>query len=370
VLVALGLVTGLRRVKSREASRAELAVLAAALLFLAAAIVGPLDLPGWQLVAPRFASLGAPLAVALLAPLWPTRSPRIALGAIVALTGLSLALTYDFHHRLSRGCEPALAGLGSSVDLSGFTLPLPLDAFCGVAPDPKTSEVPHLAPLFHVGALYAVARGGFTPYMFGGSSAVHPFRYRPGALPGKGRPPSPPSQLYLALGRDDVRTDRAQRDYLMARFAEYGMAHDHLLVVGAHEGELASVLTRGYVADWQSDSAMIAHPRPCPLDVVVHVEDGDAGRVAVEIGERPAGGVVFAMGAERGEQLADGGRRLRFAGGGCGPVWVRGYLDLDGSGDASKGDVFCAGAGRDGNLDVDLATPAEVQCRIERRGPR
>jgi hypothetical protein len=361
-VVVCGLVVGLRRAARREASRAELAVLAMALLFIACAIAGPIDLPGWQLVAPRFASLGVPLAASLLVSVRPTRSPRVVLGAIVALTAVSLGLTYDFHRRLSRGCEPALAGLASDVNLSGFTLPVPLDAYCGVSSNPKASEVPHLAPLFHVGALYAVARGGFTPYMFGGSSAIHAFRYRSGALE-SGGPPPPPPRLYLALVGPEGRTDPATREYLIARFAEYGIAHDHLLVVGAREGELASILARGYAADWQTDSAMIAHPRPCMLDVLLDVDD--ARGVLVEIGERPAGEVVFAMRAESAEVLPDGKRRLRFTKGACGPVWVRGFADVDGSGHASKGDVFCAGAGRDGSLAVDVTSQAELRCRIE-----
>ena len=303
-LVMLGLVGGLRRARTGEASRGEVAVLAAATLFIVCALVGPLDLPGWQLVAPRFASVGVPLAVAMLAPLWPTRSPRVLLAAIVALTGMSLAITYDFHRRLSRGCEPALAGLTANVDLSGFTLPLPLDSFCGVSSDPKVSEVPHLAPLFHVGALYAVAHGGFTPYVFGGSSAIHAFRFRSDARLKSGMPPSPPARLYLALGGEEARSDRAKREYLVARFAEYGTAHDHLLVVGAREEELASILARGYEADWQNGSAMIAHARPCTLDVLVQADDPRG--IRVEIGQRPAGDPVFAMPAERGRSSRTG----------------------------------------------------------------
>ena len=362
LLVVLGLFVGLRRVRRHEASRAEVAVLAAATLFIACALVGPIDLPGWQLVAPRFASLGVPLAVSLLAPLWPTRSPRVVLAGIVALTGVSLAVSYDFHGRLSRGCQPALAGLSAPVDLTGFTLPVPLDSYCGVSSDPKKSEVPHLAPLFHVGALYAVARGGFTPYMFGGSSAIHAFRYRPGALENGGLP-RPPPRLYLALAGEEGRSNPATREYLIARVAEYGIVHDHLLVVGAREGELASILARGYAADWQNESAMIAHPRPCTLDVLLDVDD--ARGVLVEIGERPAGDVVFAMRAESAEVLPDGQRRLRFSKAACGPLWVRGFVDTDGSGSASKGDVFCAGAGRDGSLSVDVASQAELRCRLE-----
>jgi MFS family permease len=363
LLVVLGLFVGLRRARRREASRAELAVLAAALLFLTCAVIGPLDLPGWQLVAPRFASLGVPLAVVLLAPLWPTRSPRLALVVIFVLTGTSLALTYEFHQRLSRGCEPALAGLVAPVNLAGFTLPMPLESYCGVVPDPKVSEVPHLAPLFHIGALYAVARGGLTPYMFGGSTAVHAFRYRADAS-SRGIPPRPPPQLYLALVGNDGRTDRDKRDYLIARFAEYGRAHQHLLVVGAREGELASILARGYVADWQTESAMIAHPRACTLDVLVDTDD--ARGVIVEIGQRPIGDAVYAMRAEGVVAQEDGTRRLTLSEGGCGPLWVRGFLDVDASGGASKGDVFCAGAGRDGSLNVDVIDRASVRCRIER----
>lgn len=363
VLVILGLALGIRRAKRGEASRTELAVLAAAALFIATTALGPLDLPGWQRVGPRFAGLGVPLAVALLGPIWTTRFPRLVLAAIVGLTGTSLVFTYDLHRRLSRGCEPALAGLASQVDLSGFTLPMPLDSFCGVPADPRASDVPNLAPLFHVGALYAVARGGLTPYMFGGSPAVHAFRFREDAAK-NGAPPRPPPRLYLALEGEDMRTEQAKREYLIARFAEYGRSYDHLLVVGAREGELGRILARGFTADWQNDTAMIAHPRQCNLEVLV--ETSDARGVLVEIGQRPAGDAVYAIPAERGEELDDGVRRLTSSEGGCGPVWVRGYFDADGSGGASTGDVFCAGAGRDGRLDVDVVIRAEVRCRIER----
>lgn len=364
LLVGMGLAVGVRRLRRNDASPGERGVLVAATLFLAFALFGPIDLPGWQLVAPRFASLGVPLALALLAPLAPTRSPRRLVVLLVAVTGLSLAVTADFHRRLSRGCEPALSGLSSPVELTGFTLPLPLDSFCGVSSDPTVSEVPHLAPLFHVGALYAVARGGFTPYLFGGSSAIHAFRYR--SEPGTKNiiPPSPPARLYLALGEAEGRNDRSKREYLIARFAEYGTAHDHLLVVGAKQEELASILARGYVADWQSSSAMLAHPRAsCRLQVIV--ESADLHAVRVEVGQRPAGGPAAARPATFGAKLANGWRELSFPHAGCGPIWVRGYRDVDGSGDASKGDVFCAGAGRDGSLELDMAESREVRCRIE-----
>jgi hypothetical protein len=366
VLVVLGLAVGMLRARRREASGTERALLVAAALFVTIAVLGPLDLPGWQRVAPRFAGLGVPLAVALLAPLAPARYPRLGLAAVVALAGGSLLFTYDLHRRLVRGCEPALAGLASGVDLSGFTLPIPLDSFCGVPADGRTSDVPYLAPLFHVGALYAVARGGLTPYMFGGSPAVHAFRFREDAAM-NGAPPRPPPRLYLALEGEVARTEPAKREYLVARFAEYGRSYDHVLVVGAREGELARLLARGYDADWQNDSAMIAHPRRCDVDVLVDALDaGDARGVVVELGQRPAGEVVYAMRAENSEALANGTRRLTSSEAGCGPVWIRGYFDADGSGGASAGDIFCAGAGRDGRLEVDVVTRAEVRCRIER----
>lgn len=360
--VTLGLALGIRRARRREASRTELAVLVAAMIFIAIAVLGPLDLPGWQRVAPRFAGLGVPLAVALLTRLWSTRSPRIVLAAMITITGLSLLFTYQLHRRLARGCEPALAGLTRDVDLSGFTLPMPLDPFCGVPADARASEVPNLAPLFHVGALYAVARGGLTPYMFGGSPAVHAFRFRQDAAK-NGAPPRPPPPLYLALEGEDARTDPAKREYLIARFAEYGRSYDHLLVVGAREGELARILARGYDADWQTESAMIAHRRDCNLEVIVEAKD--SRRVIVEFGQRPAGGVIYAVPAEDPEELESGMRRVITPEAGCGPVWVRGYIDRDGSGTASPGDSFCAGAGRDGRLDIDVSRQARLRCLIQ-----
>ena len=367
-LVAAGLFTGVRRAKRGDSTRTELALLTAATLFIAGAVLGPLDAPGWQFVAPRLATTGVPLALALLAAPSPSPSPSrpssLLLAAIAAFTATSLAFTYDLHQRLWRGCEPALAGLTSPVDLAGFTLPMPLDSFCGVPAETTKSDVPHLAPLFHVGALYAVARGGLTPYMFGGAGAVHAFRFREDA-PKNGAPPRPPPAMYLSLEGAEARIDVGKREYLVARFAEYGRLYAHVLVVGAREGELARFLARGYDADWQDGSAMIVHPRTCALDVLVSV-GGEPG-VLVEVGQRPAGPAVYVMPAERGDDAPNGMRRLRWTAMGCGPLWVRGYVDADGSGTASKGDLFCAGAGTDGRLDVDVASSAEVTCLLGQR---
>lgn len=360
--VVFALAFGARRARRGESSRVELAILVAAACSVALAAFGPLDVPGWQLVAPRFATFGVPLALALLASLSPSRDPRAALAVVLAVSALSLGATLDLHRRLSSGCAPALGGMSAGVDLAGFTLPFTLDPYCGVEADPKASAVPMLAPLFHVGALYAVARGGFTPYMFGGASAVHAFRYREDALE-RGAPPRPAPELYLALMGAEARADRAKRDHLVARFAEYGALYDHVLVVGAREDDLARILARGFTEDWRGATAMLAHPRRCTVDVLVDATQ--PREVVVELGQRPADRAVIALAAEGGDPVGDGVVRVRTTIAGCGPLWVRGFADLDRSGDASTGDVFCVGAGPDGRIAIEASEQSELRCRID-----
>jgi len=368
-LVGAGLITGFMRTKRGHATRTETALLVAATFFLIAALLGPLHAPGWQFIGPRFATIGVPLAVALLGPAGAapslTAGTRGILAAVVSITTLSLAVTYNLHQRLWRGCEPALAGLSAPVDLAGFTLPLPLDGFCGVSADSTTSDVPHLQPLFHVGALYSVARGGFTPYMFGGTSAINAFRFREEARD-YGAPPRPLPSMYAAFSHQQVRIDPEKRKYLSARFCEFGKLYDHILVVGAHEGELEQILGCGYAADWQNGSAMIAHPLHCTIDLLVNA-DAPPG-VRVEFGQRPAGPPAYSMSGDLGSDETNGMRHLRSTAAGCGRLWLRGFLDVDGSGSATKGDVFCAGAGSDGRIDLNVTSNMEVTCRLQLHG--
>jgi hypothetical protein len=351
LLVVVALVHTARRIRAGVASAGEKAVLVCAGALLAGAVIGPRDVPGWQLVGPRLCSIAAPLALSLLGTLRVSSFAR-ELAAAATVTATSLALTAGLHLRLSRGCEAALAGLDAPVPLDGFTLPLPLDMYCGVSREPRSSEVPYLSPLFHVGALYAAARGGLTPYILSGSPAVHAFRFRADAT----LPPKPDDGTYVAL--QWLTPDDPRRPAALARFSERAAFFEHLLVVGATRAELEDVVRRGFVPDWSNESAMLAHFRGCTIEVAI--ESSRARRLVVETGSRPASSSV-------GELTVDargGSDRAMLRGVGCGPQWVRPYVDVDGSRAPSKGDVFCEGAGRDGRLDVDVSGSATVSCRL------
>lgn len=350
-IVVLSLVLAGRRVRAGVASPDEKALLACSVVLLSAALFGPRDLPEWQLVGPRLCSVAAPLALALLGTTHLSSSLR-ELGIAGALTAASLATTIPFHLRLARACESAFAGLDAPIELRGFTLPLPLDMYCGVQRDARTSEVPYLSPLFHVGALYAAARGGLTPYMLSGTPAVHAFRFRADVA----LPPKPDDRTYLAL--QGLTADDPRRPAAIARFAERGAFFEHLLVVGATRLELEDVKQRGFVSEWSNDSAMLARFEACAIELVF--DSPGPRRVVVQTGGRPADASI-------GEQTFDaraGVDRTELRGVGCGPQWVRPYVDVDRSGAPTKGDLFCAGADGDGRLAVDIVRAATVTCRL------
>jgi hypothetical protein len=290
-----------------------LALLGIALLVLA--IVGPRDVPGWQLMSPRFLPTGALLLVALV-PLERARaSLRSVMGALVfACAVSSLAMSWALHSRLAAACSDVVDALAVPIERRGLQLPVSLEPACGVTPDPLHSEVPYLANLRHIGALFAVAEGGSTPYLFAGSASAHAFMVRPGGMP---VPPVPNTERFWPVfDSTDFKTNDTSRRHVVDELAVLGMFYEGAVVTGARPADFEVWDARGYVTDWRRGSVLLAHFSPCVLDVWM---PHDAGTPVFDVG---AGERTLMPGLEvAGEPV---GALVHFAlrGAPCGRVWV------------------------------------------------
>ncbi len=334
------LVAAWRALKTDSSAR-DRALAGLAVAFLLTGLFGPQVVPGWQFFSQRFVWLGAMLALAAV-PFERVllRSPagRQVATALLVLVGLGWAGgSYPFHLRLAAEYRDAIAGLAATVERHTVVLPVTLEPYGPPSRVSGGGEVPYLAPLRHIGALYAAVEGGLIPYTFANNGATWPFTVRPDALR---PPPVPPHDYYdLQIGRPEFQTDPVARETPQNELASYGMYYEGVVVTGARPRDLALWKRRGYVADWEQGSAMVAHFEPCSLDVVVPRE-GAAPLLDFGVGESG-----MAMDKRLPVVVDADGRRHLIDHGPCGDVWVRPHWSApDGT------PRYCSNARDDGAL--------------------
>ncbi len=335
------------RVVRREAPASERGLALAGVLFLAASLAAPMHVPGWQCFSQRFALLG----VALLLPVLPVE--RLAPGrrqlASVALalgSAAWLASSFPFHRRLASSVADAIAALEAPVRRSRLILPVSLEPAGPLPLDPGQSEVPYLAPLSHIGALFATTGGGLSAYTFASNAATWPFVYRADASP---LPPIPSIRRYFApMALPEFQTDRSLRLGIQDDLATYGMAFEGVVVTAARADDLAHWSDRGYVTDWARGSVLLAHFEPCTVEVTVP-ENLPLPRLDVGVG---AATVLKEL--RPGVSRASGLAHLVVHGSPCGSVWVRPHWTVDAS------TTTCANASPTGELALHASRPRSV----------
>jgi hypothetical protein len=272
-LVAIG--RSVRRVLrgTARARAEELALLVGAVGLLLAALVLPLNIPGWQFFAPRFLTTGLALALCLLASEdLERRWMRLAFDVgVVALVGAVVLNARALHRRLATACEDALIGLDHTVPRKGYQLPISFDADCGLSTDDTRLDVPYSTALLHFYSLFPVTHGGTVPYGFFGPAAVHAF------VPHQELPVPVPSVLrFWGLSSGDPRLAQPKaRGALLNELTVFGTYYENVLVFGANAGDRATLLDRGYVVDFEHGSFVNAHFVPCAVELVSDVLPGD-----------------------------------------------------------------------------------------------
>ncbi len=339
--VALSLALALRRRAQLTAN--EKVIAGAAALMLAAALAGPMHISGWQFFAPRFLPLAVLFALALL-PVERLATDRarqaVAVGAFAVAFGL-LAVSTAMHRRMASACSDVLSGLWVPLHRTGMQLPMVLDPACGASLDPAESEAPYVSPALHLGALYAVAHGGSTPYLFSGSSSVHAFTTRTDSDLAV---PIPPVERYWTVAGDPAfQTDAALRARVVTELAAYGTHYESIAVFGARPEDARRLESIGYVADWKEGSLFLGKHVPCAATLALSgpagtvpqlawgLEPLEAPMVETPLPPLPPGVPTVSLKLDR---LA------------CGAVWLR-VSTQDGT--------ACAGADASGRLVLDLS---------------
>lgn len=241
--------------------------LGVAAILLLTGVFAPFQIPGWQAFSQRFVPLGVALVIAVL-PLerLALAAGRLAPVALFAVSAVWLGFTYPLHRRLAALCPDAIAGLHAPLKLTGTTLPVWLRPTELPSYDRARAEVPMMAPLSHMGALYAAAHGGISAYWFGGGSAIYPFAQRSNPSP---RPLPDLEHYRRAIGSDAFHSDSAARREVDDELASFGIFYDEVALFGALPEDLEAWRARGFVADWSRGSALVAHFEPCSIDVTM-----------------------------------------------------------------------------------------------------
>jgi len=314
-LVTVALAALVRRALGGRLLGTDRALGSCAIAMFLLALFAPMNIPGWQYFSQRFLPLGAALLLVTVPlerlPTGPSRR-RAEIALFVLAMGWLLP-SYALHRRLFDACRDALAGLDSPVRWHRDWLPVTLAPEGTLPRDPAEREVPFLAPLFHVGALYATVEGGLTPYYFADSAAVAPFVLRPdGPTP----PPVPDAKkVFGEIDSSEFLTDRAFRRSVQGHLATLGMFYEGVVVTGATADDLELWTSRGYEASWQAGGTLIARFAPCRLDIAIPATAADPpptlddDQVIKAFAVRPV--------------VDRGTAHLVVARGPCGDIWVR-----------------------------------------------
>jgi hypothetical protein len=359
VVAVLAGAAALVATRVRALRRDERALLAAGITFITVGVLAPRDVKNWQFFSPRFLPLGAML-VLLVTPVERVRAGLLEAASFV-LTAGSLLVTGTFHRALAAGCADAIDGLSAPVARTGTNLPIVLDSHCGVSADPARSEVPYMAPLYHVGALYAAVQGGSTAYLFIGSSAAHAFKARPGGI----KIPVPDGPHYRPiLASRAFHEDPTYRRSVLLELVTLGSAAEGILVAGARPEDRALLEEQGFAIDYARGTFAIAHFVPCSAEIEapaapgrplwIDAGGGDIGLDLVAIEARPA--------------VADEAGRVRVAltRAPCGESWVRVRAPVQRP-DGSFAESVCTNARADGRIPTRIArTGATVVCEAFR----
>ncbi len=340
VIAAFAALAGLRR---REPTDVALAV--CALVCFGLFWATPYSFPGWQGLSPRFLPFALVCGLAVV-PIERMTDRAIArtIGAVGGLFALgSLMWSAAFHLRLQDACAPALAALDAPIERSGYRLFVPFHSCLGDDPLEDTPQIPYASFLLHVGGIYATEQGGMI-VPFHGSPEIHAFTLHntefartPTTLDGEWMYALAMLRVPTSTADEAARRDELARG-LHAYLAEKSAAYEDVMVYAPRD-ERQFLVDRGFVADWESDELGVYTFAGCPVSLALPPAwSGQA--VRVQFGWFPSQDNAF-DGVLRRDIVQ--GEPIALPRTPCGPMWLRLWLDTDGSDTVSPGDQVCQG---------------------------
>ncbi|HQP38678.1 MAG TPA: hypothetical protein PLI95_26010 [Polyangiaceae bacterium] len=335
----------------RHAGKADRALACASTALVAAGVLAPLHMPGWQFISPRFVPIGALLALGLIPfeLLAKANHRRVGVAILTCVVFASLWGSTTLHRSLYASCASELAGLRQPVRRTSMQLPILL----GRGMDPSlSSQVPHLDPVLHLGALYAVEHGGSIPYLFTGASAVHAFRSKNSER--RVRPIPPIDPYWTVLGTEEFEHDPTYRNRIVDELSAFGMFYESIVALRARSEDIERLRLRGYEADWASGSLFLGHFAPCSASVEI-VGTGPAAGIAW--GLYPLPDASQRMPLPPAAQGNGAPLRVGLEGVACGEIWVR----LEGRDAAQR--IPCREANRSGLLVENVRRGVRAQFR-------
>ena len=314
----------------RNRRRSEWALLFLTVGFLVAAVSTPFIWSGWQGFPPRFLPLGIMLGLALIPfeYLWGGWR-RTAQSAVLTFAVASLLWAATYHRSLETTLEDALAAASAPLEREGIRLPVILEM--------RVGSIPYARPERHLGALFTVAQGGITPYLFVDSSALHGLVRRWETW---SQLPDAPRDTYWYLLQSREAVSDPQRSAALAYYAMFGAEFEDVIVLG--EPTYADeILARGYVQDYRRGRAVIARFAGCNGPAVAPTTQVTSSTL-LEYGWYP-----LMEPSWRGRFADHDPQTTRLP---CGTTWIRPYIDADGSGDFSERDPQCREADPEGRF--------------------
>jgi hypothetical protein len=310
--------------------------IAGLVLCLCAAFL-PLHTRSWEFFSVRFTPYGVLFLLMLVAPSFRARSSRMAAAAAITLYSASSILWSWHHHTKIRAASADLmAALSAPVKRHGLRLPLPLEPPPGEDPDEWRREIPYVTTNGHMGALFALEQGGVPAVMFAGLTGQSLRWLEP---PASWMPPRPSRGFEWQLWEPAVQANPKLREAGLIHYLSYSAPFEDV-ILHARPGDADLIRERGFVIDFQQGGIMIARFRGCPFALTITAPPEGAVPTAVMAGwvpsTRPTFSVVIPAGKTPGT--------VRVPNSPCGDVWVRVLFDVDGNGEASRGDRTCLGS--------------------------
>jgi hypothetical protein len=357
-VVALGLLCAWFRPGRLRADQR--AILWLGTLCLALFVLAPMNLPGWQFFATRFAPMAAVCGLALTAVCMNRlKGPaRPLVGACVFVyAGACLWGALQLHEQIHERCGTAFDAAAQPVERDRMRLFVPLE-YC--MPDEGTplATVPRAVHQNQGATVYAMQQSGVA-VVFHGFPAYHPYDMRPPDASWIVEFVSEHQGYVLGELMAEINAGQATPEnlefahQLASRFARAAATYGDLILHG--ETSLRSlILARGFQTDVETARAWVGRFTGCPLTITFADGAPTGGAVLLEHAWFPLDEPRTRLALNPAE-LAPTGLPVPLHP--CGRSWLQLVHDRDSSAGLSPGDRVCEGTDARGMLFYEMANP-------------